>query len=96
MTEQQITRERRALGWALVDNAHIDDIPELTHEPHRLIRSTIFEIRDRGFPVDLVTVCGVLRDWGELDDVGGPAYVAMLVDDLGARPAPLRLVRGIE
>src|SRR5207247_10300896 len=49
-------------------------------DAHRRIYETMVELFERGEPVDLITVTDRLRDKGQLDDVGGAAYVTGLLN----------------
>jgi replicative DNA helicase len=49
-------------------------------ESHRAIFVTIQTLFDRGAPVDLITLGEELRRVGQLDFVGGPAALALLVE----------------
>jgi DNA-binding transcriptional ArsR family regulator len=45
---------------------------------HKLIWAAILDLHRKGLPYDLASVVSALRDRGELDQIGGPASVAML------------------
>lgn len=47
---------------------------------HRAMYCAIRRVRDRGEPVDVVTVSEALKEAGELEAAGGMAYLAQLVD----------------
>src|SRR5437899_8617300 len=51
-------------------------------DAHRRIYETVVELFERGEPVDLITVTDRLRDKGQLDDVGGAAYVTGLLNSV--------------
>lgn len=78
--------EQYALGAALwADEAADILIDALTTEDffrdsHRLLFSTIASLRAKGQSADGITVSMTLRDAGNLDGAGGPAYVVGLVD----------------
>lgn len=78
--------ERSVLGAMLIDNAVISTANEFVQaaqffrDAHRVIYATILEIVERGAPADLVSLCDALRVKQVLEDVGGPAYIASLVD----------------
>ena len=43
----------------------------------------MLDLYGRGEPVDLVTVCGLLKERGQLDGVGGPVFLAGLSEAVG-------------
>ncbi len=49
-------------------------------EAHRVVFVTMQTLFDRGEPVDLITLSEELRRQGQLDFVGGPAALALLVE----------------
>lgn len=79
--------ERALLGVCMVQPELVDVIAARV-EPsfffrlaHQRVWATIIRLAGRRTPPDLITVVQALRDAGELDDpVGGPAYVASLID----------------
>ena len=55
--------------------------PEGFHSPaHREIYAALAELKDKRLLVDLVTLTARLHDKGTLNDVGGPGYLAELVE----------------
>lgn len=83
---QSIEAEMSILGGILVDNEAINRVlevltpEELYRESHRKIMRAMIELNERGEPCDLITLTTILRKKGELDEVGGGAYLATLVD----------------
>src|SRR5512140_3726604 len=83
---QSIEAEMSILGGILLDNEAINRaleilIPEdLYRESHRKILRAMVDLNDRGEPCDLVTLTSILKKKGELEEVGGGAYLATLVD----------------
>jgi len=83
---QSIEAEMSILGGILLDNEAINRtleiiVPEdLYRESHRKILRAMIELNDRGEPCDLITLTTVLKRRGELEEVGGGAYLATLVD----------------
>ncbi|HYD46867.1 MAG TPA: replicative DNA helicase [Terriglobales bacterium] len=83
---QSIEAEVSVLGGILLDNTAIDRVLEiigpddLYRENHRKILRAMIELSQRSEPVDLVTLTEQLRSHGELQDIGGTAYLAELVD----------------
>lgn len=49
-------------------------------EAHQRIFSAILSLYPIGEPIDIITVTNYLRRNGELDLIGGPAYIAQLTD----------------
>src|SRR6186713_1342874 len=78
--------EKCVLGAILINNqafnqaAEIIDAQDFFRDAHRRIFEKMIGLTDRSQPVDLVTLKDELTRAGELDDVGGPAYVAALAD----------------
>ncbi len=78
--------ERSVLGAILIDNeafnvaASIIDAQQFFRDAHRRIFDRMVALNERSSPIDLVTLNEELERSGELDDVGGPAYIAALVD----------------
>jgi replicative DNA helicase len=83
---QSIEAEMSILGGILVDNEAINRALEiltpddLYRESHRKILRSMIELNERGEPCDLITMTTILRKKGELEEVGGGAYLATLVD----------------
>lgn len=80
--------ERSVLGAILIHNAALDDVAEVVFEPdfyrhaHRRIYAHIVQLAHANEPIDFVTLKDALMRSGELDEVGGPAYLSSLVDGL--------------
>jgi replicative DNA helicase len=80
--------ERAVIGAVLLDGAVIHHALEYLDEraffrdAHRRIFEKMRKLFERGQAIDFITVNDELGRTGELDDVGGPAYVASLVDGL--------------
>jgi replicative DNA helicase len=78
--------ERSVLGAILIQNDAYNMAAELLHpedfyrDAHRRIFEKIIALSERNTAVDFVTLKDELARGGELDAVGGPAYVASLVD----------------
>ncbi len=74
------------LGSLLLDNDNIDSVasvvsPEDFYKPaNGLIFRHILQLRDRGEPVDLVTLTESLTKSGELEKVGGVTYLSQIAD----------------
>ena len=78
--------ERSILGAILVHNdafnlaAQVIDARDFYRDAHRRIFNRMVALNERGQAIDFVTLKEELGRSGELDDVGGPAYVASLAD----------------
>jgi replicative DNA helicase len=83
---QSIEAEMSILGGILVDNEAINRVLEiltpedLYRESHRKILRAMIELNERGEPCDLITMNTILKKKGQLEEVGGGAYLAQLVD----------------
>ena len=78
--------ERSVLGAILIDN-DVFNVAAATITPaaffrdaHRRIFEQMVALSERSQPIDLVTLKEELDRSGDLDEVGGPAYIASLVD----------------
>src|SRR4030095_1099177 len=78
--------ERSVLGAVLLHNdafnlaAEVIDSSDFFRDAHRRIFEKMVRLSDRGDAIDLVTLKEELGRSGELDEVGGPAYITALVD----------------
>ena len=78
--------ERSVLGAILVHNdafnlaAQVIDSGDFYRDAHRRIFERMVQLNERNQAIDFVTLKEELSRVGELDDVGGPAYVASLAD----------------
>jgi replicative DNA helicase len=78
--------EKCVLGAILIDNpsfnqaAEVVDAQDFFRDAHRRIFEKMVGLSERSQPIDPVTLKDELVRTGELDDVGGPAYVASLTD----------------
>src|SRR5258705_3581365 len=81
---QSLEAEESVLGGAMLDNTAIDRVLEFVRpddfyrEAHRRIFRAMLALAEKNEPVDLVTLSEVLRQRGELQDVGGCAHPAEL------------------
>jgi len=80
--------ERAVLGAVLLNAEAIHRAVEFITErdffrdAHRRIFVKMLELMERGQAIDFITVKDELGRSGDLDQVGGPAYIASLVDGL--------------
>ena len=78
--------ERSVLGAILVHNdafnlaAQVIDSSDFYRDAHRRIFDKMVALNERHDAIDFVTLKEELARAGELDEVGGPAYVASLAD----------------
>lgn len=81
-----IEAEESVLGAILIDNRMLDDaLAVITpaaffRDAHRRIFASFIRLGERRLPIDLVSVKEDLDRHGDLEEVGGPAYVAGLID----------------
>ena len=78
--------EKSVLGAILISNqafnqaAEVIDAGDFYRDAHRRIFEKMVGLTDRGNPVDLLTLKDELSRSGDLDDIGGPAYISALTD----------------
>ena len=78
--------ERSVLGAILIHNEAFNyaieliDANDFFRDAHRRIFEKMIALGERTQAIDLVTLKEALAQTGELDEVGGPAYIASLVD----------------
>jgi replicative DNA helicase len=78
--------ERSVLGAILVHNdafntaAQVIDSGDFYRDAHRRIFDRMVTLNERGAAIDFITLKEELSRGGDLEHVGGPAYVASLVD----------------
>lgn len=78
--------ERSVLGAILLRNEALDhatehiDAGDFFRDAHRVIFDKMVALSERGQAIDLVTLKEELARAGQLEQVGGPAYIASLVD----------------
>src|SRR3954462_11781324 len=78
--------EKSVLGAILIHNeafnhaAELIDSRDFFRDAHRRIFDKMVGLSERAKAIDLVTVKDELQRAGELEEVGGPAYIASLAD----------------
>jgi replicative DNA helicase len=83
---QNLEAEQSVLGGIMVDPNALDRVVDIITETdfykaaNRKIYLAIQGLRHKNQPVDLLTVTSALKDTGELDSVGGAAYIATIID----------------
>lgn len=90
MTEKapphNLDAEQSVLGALLIEPGSLYRVAKFLQpedfylEAHRMVYQAILDLDDAGRPVDLLTVTEYLRKKGELDKIGGAAYVAALAE----------------
>ncbi len=81
-----IEAEESILSAILLDNSTLLDVLEIVspehfyRTAHQHIFSAVSELFAKAEPVDLVTLTNILRDKNQLEDIGGAAYLARIVD----------------
>ncbi|MFN8621990.1 MAG: replicative DNA helicase [Chloroflexota bacterium] len=83
---QSIEAEQSILGALLIDRDAVIEVAEVLRPEdfyrshHGTIYAAVLELSERREPVDLVTVSEVLERQGQLDAIGGSAYLASLIN----------------
>jgi replicative DNA helicase len=78
--------ERSVLGAILLHNdtfnaaAEVIDADDFFRDAHRRIFDKMVKLAENGSAIDFVTLKEELNRSGDLEEVGGPAYIAALVD----------------
>ncbi len=84
MPPHSIEAEQSVLGGLMLDNERWDDVAERVvaedfyTRPHRHIFTEMGRLQESGSPIDLITLAESLERQGQLDSVGGFAYLAEL------------------
>ncbi|MBI4458980.1 MAG: replicative DNA helicase [Acidobacteria bacterium] len=80
--------ERAVLGAILLDNSAYDQAAEVLNADdfylpsHRRLFQSMMDLAEHSHPVDIVTLAESLINKGELESVGGAAYIASLTDGM--------------
>jgi replicative DNA helicase len=83
---QSLEAEESLLSAILIDNDTLLDVLEILSPPdfyksiHQKIFAAITNLFSRNEPIDLVTVTNQLKSDGQLEAVGGAAYLAALIE----------------
>lgn len=83
---QNLEAERSTLGAMLLDQEAIARVLELLREDafyqeaHRIIFRAILSLYDRNEPIDYITLTDWLSRNGDLEKIGGAAYITSLTD----------------
>jgi replicative DNA helicase len=87
---QSLEMEQATLGAMLIDRAAIETAGEILRpedfyrDAHRQIFEAILSLAERDEPVDILTLQEALKLRGNLEQVGGAAYLAVLMDSTPA------------
>lgn len=87
---QNLEAEQCVLGAVLLQNGALLKVIEILtekdfyREAHQKIYSALLTLLDRNEPQDLITIINLLKERHQLDEVGGPAYLAGLTDNVPA------------
>jgi replicative DNA helicase len=85
---QNLDAEQSILGGILLDNQALNSVLEVLgpedfySESHRKIFAAIVDLSERNEPSDLITLSNILKNKKHIDQVGGMAYLASLVDNV--------------
>lgn len=80
--------ERSVLGAILIENLAVHQVAgtlpvaAFFRDAHRRIYRTLLKLLDANQLADIVTLSEALERAGDLEEVGGPAYVASLIDGM--------------
>lgn len=83
---QNVDAEKSILGGLMLEQEAWDEVSEILVEDdfykpsHKKIFAGIRELHRREMPSDLVTVSNLLMEKGELESLGGAAYLAEMID----------------
>lgn len=83
---QNIEAEQSILGGLMLEQEAWDEIAEYVNEEafykpaHRKIFAAIRELNRQSMPTDLITISNYLMDKQELETIGGPTYLAEIMD----------------
>ncbi|MDO5102309.1 MAG: replicative DNA helicase [Lautropia sp.] len=85
-----IEAEQSVLGGLLLNNRTWEDIADIINEDdfyrldHRLIWTAISDLVKQDKPADALTVIDTLKQRGQLEEAGGPAYLASLSNSVAS------------
>lgn len=88
-----IDAERSILGAILLDNLAYNQAAEhlkaddFLLDSHRRIYTRMTDLADSSRSIDLITLAEELDRHGDLDPIGGPAYITSLLDGVPDRPS---------
>ncbi len=83
---QNLDAEQAVLGTVLLQDNSILKIAEILspedfyRDAHKTIYRSMLDLFEKREPHDLITVANLLGDRNKLEEIGGPAYLALLTD----------------
>ena len=83
---QNLDAEKSVIGGLMLEQEAWDEVADLLTEDdfykpgHRKIFNSIKELHKKNLPIDLVTLTNILLEKGELEAIGGPVYLAEMID----------------
>jgi replicative DNA helicase len=83
---QNIEAEQSVLGGILIENSALNRVLEILTEEdfyrdsHQRIFQALIDLSEKNEPADLITLTNELKTSKLLDDIGGPSYLASLID----------------
>ncbi len=87
---QNIEAEQSVLGALMLDKEAMMKVADIVHpddfykEAHRLVYESMLELFERRDPIDLLSVSNRMTEKGQLDQIGGKAYLSSLVTSVPA------------
>lgn len=85
---QNLEAEQAVLGAILLENEALHQVIEAIdgsdfyREAHRKIFTSMIDLYNKNEPSDLITLTDILTQKKQLEEVGGPAYLSSLVDNI--------------
>jgi replicative DNA helicase len=85
---QNLEAEQSVVGGVLLENEAISKVLEILlpedfyRESHGTIFYSMVELFEKNQPIDLITLTNHLKSKGQLDSVGGSAYLSSLADSI--------------
>ena len=85
---QNIEAEQSILGGIILDNQSLNIVLEILQEGdfysnvHRKIFKAIVELSEINAPFDLIVLSNILTDRGQIEQIGGAAYLAAMVSNV--------------
>lgn len=85
---QNIEAEQAVLGAILIEADALTTVTELLiphdfyRKTHQMIYEAILKVAESGEPVDLITVTSELQNAGQIEEIGGVAYLANLANSV--------------
>ncbi|MBM3252163.1 MAG: replicative DNA helicase [Candidatus Omnitrophica bacterium] len=83
---QNIEAEQSALGCLMLDKDAIVRVADILRpgdfyrQAHNIVFAAMIDLYSKGEPIDLLSLSNRLEETGQLEEVGGPAYLTTLVN----------------